>query len=61
MSAKDCYHLGVELYNSKDFPESLAWLQEADERLNSEDELLEANIKSYIALNHMEHGLNLNL
>lgn len=62
MSARDCYDLGVELYNSKDFPESLLWLQEAHDRLDSDDNpMLEANIKTYEAMNHLEDGLNLNL
>lgn len=60
MSASDCFDLAVELYNSKDFPESLVWLQEAHERFSSKDEpLLAAHIKAYVAMNHLEDGLNL--
>lgn len=58
MTAKDCYDLAVEMYNNKNFPESLLWLEEAAYRMDKEDfPQLDLNIRNYVAMNHLEDGI----
>lgn len=59
MTAKDCYDLAVEMFNNKNYPESLLWLEEATELLDQEDmaSKLNADIQTFIAMNHLEDGI----
>lgn len=57
MTARDCFDLAVQMYNNKNYPESLLWLEEASDQLEDEhSQVLDIDIKVYVAMNHLEDG-----
>lgn len=44
MTANDCYHLGLQLYKTKDYVHTAQWLEEAIIQLNGTDEKFQIQI-----------------
>lgn len=56
MTASDCYELGRALYNDKDYKNALAWMMQAYDKYNKEDNdaysFSEVDILEYISFSH---------
>lgn len=57
MTASDCYQLGVILYNEKNYPLAIVWLEEANRQLDDSDLNLSINIQRHLSLVHLARGV----
>ena len=56
MSSEDCFEIGRQMYNNRDYHHTIMWVQEAINRLNNDSRLLRSDLLEYLAFSTFKEG-----
>lgn len=56
MSSEDCFEIGRQMYNNRDYHHTILWMTEAINRLNNESRLPHSDLLEYLAFSTFKEG-----
>lgn len=56
MSSEDCFEVGRQMYNSRDYHHTMLWMTEAINRLNNDSRLPKSEVLEYLAFSTFKEG-----
>lgn len=56
MSSEDCFEIGRQMYNNRDYHHTILWMTEAINRLNNDSRLPRSDLLEYLAFSTFKEG-----
>jgi prolyl 4-hydroxylase len=56
MSSEDCFEIGRQMYNNRDYHHTIMWMNEAMNRLNNNSRLPRSDVLEYLAFSTFKEG-----
>lgn len=56
MSSEDCFEIGRQMYNNRDYHHTILWMTEAINRLNNDSRLPRSDVLEYLAFSTFKEG-----
>lgn len=56
MNSEDCFEIGRQTYNNRDYHHTIMWMEEAINRLNNDSRILRSDVLEYLAFSTFKEG-----